>query len=311
VTEAHPSVVLPGKRLGLRPKVDHDRPVLRLASYLKATRLPEHPVEVDHLGSIRFGLDKNDKFGTCGPTSLDNLRRLVTALLLGEQKDATWEDVKALYVLQNPGFDEETGAGDEGVDMQQMLTDAVRHGFAGEPVLGFAKVDLDDPEVVRAAVAAFGGVLLGLDLQVSQQDQLASGVWDYSRSSAWGGHAVMEGAYEPAGGDVETWAERVHMTPTFIQHQVKEAYAVILPAHLGSRRFLDAVDLAAYAADWEQITGRAFPAPIPTTPPGGGGASFRVELPAAQAALVRARAARQKVTPEALLARYVAHYLGA
>jgi hypothetical protein len=246
---------------------------------------------------------------------LDNLRRLVTAQLAGQQRDATWEDVKALYVLQNPTFDEATGAGDDGVDMQQMLTDAVAHGFAGEPVLGFAKVSLSDPEALKAAVAVFGGVLLGIDLQVAQQDQLAGGVWDYQHSGEWGGHAVMEGAYESAGSDVETWAERVRMTPAFVRRQVREAWAVILPAHLGSARFVRGMDLALFAADYQSITGRPFPAPLPTPSPAptpaGGGACFQVQLSAGQAARLRARAARQGVAPEALIERYVASRVGA
>lgn len=331
MTEVDPSVILPGRRLGRRPP--SGKPALLLSRYLTGA-VPDHPPLVDHLGTVRFGLDKNDQFGTCGVASLDNFRRAVTAALDGAQRDATWEDVKALYMRQNPNFDETTGAGDNGVDMQTMLADAARTGFAGEPVVGFAKVDLADPELVRAAIAIFGGVLLGLDLTVAQQAQLDQRFWyPVPGSPEWGGHAVLDGGYQdtPSREYLISWIIKVAASPGFMLAQRQEAWAVILPSHLGNREFVAGMDLAAFAADYEAITGRSFPVPVPTPTPGpapapspaptpdpqppaptpgptpaptpdppppGGGASFRLEFTTPVADRIRSRAHRAKVTPE-------------
>jgi hypothetical protein len=202
--------------------------------------------------------------------------------------------------------------------MQTMLSDAVKHGFAGEPVLGFAKVDLRNPEEVRAAIAIFGGVLFGLDLQVAQQDQLDEGVWDYARSGEWGGHAIMAGAYDTSVETGVTWAKTIRMTNQFIRRQLAEAWVVILPAHLGTRRFLEGMDMATFAADYEQLTGRPFPSPATPTPvpappqpsptpsPGSGGASFRLDLDPALALRLVAKASRAGVSPEQWLHTHVA-----
>jgi hypothetical protein len=184
----------------------------------------------------------------------------------------TWEDVVTLYRRQNPRFDPSKPGGveDNGVEMKQMLVDAVQHGFGETRVLGFAQVDAGDPDEIQACVAIFGGVLLGLDLDQAQSSQLADGVWDYVEGSpAWGGHAVMEGAYTEADDeDCITWGVRCRMTKRFLEKQHSEAYVVILGDHLGSEQFLDGFDLERFAQAYEDITGRPFPVEVPSpTPP--------------------------------------------
>jgi hypothetical protein len=255
-----------GRLLGLRrPSA---KPTLKAHHYL-TTPLPSVPASVDHLGAATFGLDNNDKYGVCGPTSLDNYCRMVTLALTGEQWSADWEqDILPLYRRQNPDFDPATGQGDGGVDMKTMLADAVKHGFGphGGPqeVLGFAELDVRNEAGIRAAVALTGGVLLGVNLQLANEQQLDGHppVWDYmAKSGDWGGHAILDGAYVASGQeDCITWAQRVGMTPSFLKHRRMEAYLVILRAHLGSKRFLDGIDMGAFVADIEAITGRPFPA---------------------------------------------------
>jgi hypothetical protein len=208
-------------------------------------------------------------YGTCGPYLAENYVRLVTTALAGSTVEPTWEDIRALYVRQNPDFDERTGAGDDGVDMKTMLTDAVKHGFTKDvKVLGFAEVDVNNPEEVQAVVAIFGGTLLGLDLKQAQNQQLQTGIWDYvPNTPEWGGHAVCEGAYESDEDEnVITWAQRVSMTRNFVVRQRQEAYVVILDTHLRSRQFMAGWDLAAFAKAYTDITGRPFPVDLPDAP---------------------------------------------
>jgi len=249
------------------------RRALHLGEYLTGA-VPTHPETADHLATIPFGLYANDQYGDCGPTSVANLRRLVTAGLTGTVQAPTLDDVFDLYRRSgNPDFDPTTGAGDNGVDMQTMLEAVVAGGIGGVQALAFAAVDVANDDELNAAVAIFGGILWGVDLDTAQQAQTEAHppLWDYKRSPEWGGHAVLAGAYETGGQeDVITWDERVGTTAAFRRRQLDEAWVVIWPEHLGSAAFLAGVNGSALAADYTALTGRPFPAPIPPPTPAPG-----------------------------------------
>lgn len=268
---------VPGRRLGRRP---HDPSVetLRLANYLTGA-VPAHPVTADHFSKVTdWGMYRNNQFGICGPTSVANFVKLVTKYLGGTEVSPSQDDVFALYKLCNPDFDPVTGAGDNGVDMKQMLSFLVKQGIGGKKALAFAAIDPTNLDEVRAAISLFGGVLYGVDLKVPQQTQTDNGLWDYQPGGKWGGHAVLAGLYTSDGTahhsdvSVVTWAEVVGTTDTFAQHQLEEAYVVIFEEHLGTTAFQEGVNLAALAADYEALTGRQFPVqpspqPVPDPTP--------------------------------------------
>lgn len=252
---------VPGKQLGRRP-AHADKPALLLGDFLTGA-VPEHPASVDHLDPVHdFGLYGNDQHGDCGPTSVANSRILTTHFLADAEQVPTLDDVYDLYRRSgNPNFPTD----DQGVVMQDMLAEVVRDGIGGVKALGFAKVDVGNLDELDAAVAIFGFLLYGVTLEVAQQHQATQ--WDYVRSGEWGGHAVLGGAYGTPGRGVITWGDRVEMTNAFIAHQLDEAWVVIWPEHLNNRAFLDGVDLPKFAAAYKAITGRAFPVPVPVTPP--------------------------------------------
>lgn len=256
-------------KLGRRPP--KNAPALRLASFLTGA-IPAHPVKTDHLGQITdWQMLGNDQFGDCGPVSAANLRAMVTAALTGRENYPTLQDVFDLYRRSgNPNFDPATDADDNGVDMQTMCEALVSGGIAGVKALAFAKVDVSSLDEIRGAVAIFGGLLLGVNLETAQQDQTDQGLWDYQNSGEWGGHAVLAGGYTSAtaGADVSvvTWAQLVGLTDRFWTHQVEEAWVVIWPEHLGTVQFQQGVDLAQLAADYKALTGRVLPVPTPTPP---------------------------------------------
>lgn len=241
--------------------------------------VPDHPSSADYFSRVTdWGLYTNDQFGVCGPTSVANQRKLISLYLGGLEESPTLEDVYDLYRRSgNPNFDPTTGADDNGVDMQTMLEAAVKGGIGGVKPLAFASVDHTNLEELRAAVAVFGSLLYGVNLETAQQNQTDAGLWDYRRSSEWGGHAVLGGRYVDSSTDsrdrtgVITWAEVVDMTDAFVSHQLEEAWVVIWPEHLNDTTFLEGVNLEALAADYKALTGRDFPAapgPAPTpTPP--------------------------------------------
>jgi hypothetical protein len=170
----------------------------------------------------------------------------------------------------NPDFDPTTGAGDGGVDMQTMCEALMAGGIAGTKALAFAAVDVANLEEMRSAIAIFGSLLYGVDLQVEQQQQRV--IWDHTASGdhgEWGGHAVLGGSYTSTGPSdvvVVSWADPIGMSKVFEENQVKEAWVVIWPEHLLSVPFLQGVDLTSLASDYQVLTGKTFPATIPALP---------------------------------------------
>lgn len=283
-------LAVPGRRLG-RLAPSH-APALHLRAVLTGT-VPAHPAAADHLSRVpAWMLGGNDRFGTCGPTYVANLVVLTWKYLLGLDVTVSDEAVFDLYRRSgNPNFDPQTDADDNGVVMQDMLDALLKGGIeithadgSTEVVkpLAFAAVDHTSLDEIRAATSIIGAVGFGVDLETAQQAQTDAGLWDYRRSSEWGGHAVMGGAYTSSAvlhtpdETVITWQEPVGTTDAFLEHQLEECWVVIWPAHLQHPDFQAGVDLAALAADYRALTGRDFPAapppgpgpaPVPPQPP--------------------------------------------
>lgn len=276
----------PAFKLGKRPP--KNAPALHLGAYLKVGAVPEHPAADDNLtiDGFAFKLDGNDRFGVCGPTSCDNFVGMVSTWLAGGQYTAEQDDIFDLYRRSgNPNFNPDTGAGDNGVDMQTMLEAWLSGGLMvtapdGTRVnikpVAFAKVDHTNLEEMKAAVYIFGGLLFGVSLQTSQQTQTDADppVWRYVKSGQWGGHAICGGLYT-GGSDAAlgaiSWAIKVLLQDLFVSNQLDEAWAVILPWHLGTKRFVEGMDDAALSSDYLALTGRDFPVqpapgPVPAPP---------------------------------------------
>jgi hypothetical protein len=256
---------MPNRRLGLQPE-DKSKPRLKLSTLLTGV-VPEHPIAVDHLGTVPFGLYGNDKYGDCGPTSCANFVRLVSSGLLGRGVQPSLEEVFALYRASgNPNFDPVDDADDNGVIMQDMLNAWLKGPkLGGVRPIAFARVDETNDEEMKAAISIFGGLLWGVTLDVAQQTQTDAGTWDYRKSGVWGGHAVLCGSYE-AGDyeDVITWGERVRVTKAFRQNQLDEAWVVVFPWHLDHPAFQAGVNLDALKEAFKEVThGKE----LPTEPP--------------------------------------------
>jgi len=268
----------PTRKLGLRPN-DPFKPRLLLRSTGAVRGVPEHPLAADLMDGVALAMDLNDRAGTCVPTAFDHFRRMATQLLTGTAVQASEQDIVAWYRTQNPAFDpaasaDTNGPGsdhDGGMVIQDFLAWLTRKGL----ILGFAAVSTADDEMLKAAAWLAMGPVNGLTLTAAQVgDQFDNGVWDEAPGPAVGGHCVPTGAYSAAGRaeeDCASWQKRVHMTARFLDAQRDEAWAVLLPEHLDHPGFRAGFDLAAFAAAFEQITGRPFPVhvtpdPIPPGP---------------------------------------------
>ena len=239
----------------------------------------------------------NDAAGDCVAVTYANVRRLVTTALTASGYYPTQDEVWAIYKTQNPNFDpngtaDTNGPGssaDNGMDIQTLLEYLVSTGGPdGVKAVAFASVDVKNPDEVKAAIAIFGYVWTGINvLEVNPQQFNAGQPWDYDPSSpVEGGHSVITGGYGTPGagamgGDERfiTWAQETSFTDAFWANDVEEAFAVIWPEHLGSKEFLEGVNLTQLAADYQSITGSALPAlPAPAPPPAPSPQSLLEEL---------------------------------
>lgn len=261
-------------------------PALVLRDFLTGVT-PSTPQAADHFAKIgQWNLGRNNEFGTCGPTAVSNHLLLTTAYLTKPVR-VTTEDIFDLYRRSgNPNFDPATGADDNGVIVQKMLGALLSGGIGGHKPLAFAKISPGDMDTLDKAIAIFGGILLGLDLKVPQQNQQT---WTYVSGAEWGGHAVMAGRYANPDGTSQdrtgiiTWAEVIDMTRSFVQYQEDEAWVIIWPEHLGSAAFLEGVDVSALASAYQDLTGRPFPVapspqPAPTPAPDAGDVDAALEM---------------------------------
>jgi hypothetical protein len=255
-------------KFGRRPP--KGAPALRLSAILSGI-IPEHPVSEDYLAQLSdWQMLGNDQYGDCVAVTWANQRRLVTALLGGHEHYPTLSDVETLYRTQNPAFPAE----DNGMDIQTCLEYLVKSGGPdGVKAVAFARVDYGNPAECAAAMAIFGHLWVGINVQEANMDDFDQGLpWDWHTGSPIdGGHSVEAGGYDPANpGDDEqfiTWGTETAFTDLFWSHGVEEAWVVVWPENLGTKQFQQGIDQAKLASAYEAITGRVLPVPPPSPAP--------------------------------------------
>jgi hypothetical protein len=255
-------------KYGRRPP--KNAPALRFGSFLQSG-VPTHPSTEDYLAKLTgWEMLGNDVAGDCNAVTWANMRRLVTATLSTEYYP-TQAQVWQFYQTQNPDFSpagtaSSNGPGspdDQGMDIQTGLE--YLHGTGGPDgvkAVAFAKVDHTKMDEVKAALAIFGGLWLGIEVLDANQQQFAKGeAWtDVSGSKVDGGHAILGGGYKA---DVRfiTWAQETRFASSFWNGivagnpLVEEAWVVVWPENLGTAAFEQGVDQAQLAADYQALTG--------------------------------------------------------
>ena len=257
------------RKFGRKPP--KNAPALMLGSFLTGI-IPDHPASEDYLNRLQnWQMLGNDQYGDCVAVTWANMRRLVTAALSTENYP-TMDQVIALYKTQNQNFPTQ----DDGMDIQTCLE--YLHSLGGPDgtkAVAFAKVDFSNLEEVRAALAIFGCLWLGINVQRANMTEFDRGQpWDYVPGSPIdGGHSIIGGGYTgQASNDVRfiTWGQETGFTDNFWNKQVEEVWAVIWPEHLGTVEFEQGIDLNQLAADYKALTGDDLPpltpAPQPPTP---------------------------------------------
>jgi hypothetical protein len=243
-------------------------PSIKFKSILKA--MPDHPVSEDYLSQLsNWQMLGNDQYGDCVAVTWSNMRRFYSALLGENENYPNMDEVISIYKTQNPNFPTD----DNGMDIQTLLGYLIKNGGPdGVKPIAFASVDYTNLEEVKAALAIFGGIWLGVNVQNSNMDDFNNGKpWDYhDGDSIEGGHSILAGGYlGKSSDDVRfiTWAEETGFTDNFWKHLAEECWAVIWPESLGTKQFIQGIDLNQLALDYKSLTGRDLPLPQPTPIP--------------------------------------------
>jgi hypothetical protein len=252
-------------------------PALRFGSILRSGA-PTYPPSEDYLAKLTgWQMLGNDAVGDCNSVTWANTRRLVTATLTTEYYP-TQAQVWEFYQTQNPNFDpngtkDTNGPGssaDQGMDIQTGLEYLHSTGGPdGVKAVAFAKVDHTQIAQVKAALAIFGGLWLGINVLAANQQEFADGkAWTDVRGSAVeGGHAILGGGYTPEDIKFITWAQETEFAGSFwngvVQGSplVEEAWIAIWPEHLGTTGFEQGIDQSQLAADYLGLTGQQLALP--------------------------------------------------
>jgi hypothetical protein len=256
-----PALLKLGKRA---PRVDPR--TLRLAKYAKAMPPPPSAVGWPAVASESWPMDANDTLGDCTCAAVAHLIQLFTACAKGAPVVMPTDLVVQLYEKAcgyNPADPSTDQGGVEidvlnfwrntGVQVQEGL------GFPPDKITAYASVNPANQVETRQAIAAFGGLYLGLALPKSAQGQ-TGGVWDVvagpdSEAGSWGGHAVPVIGYDATGLYVVTWGAGQKMTWAFWAAYVDEAYAILTPDWIESEGTSPSgLDLPTLIADLASIS---------------------------------------------------------
>jgi hypothetical protein len=256
------------KMLKLGRRSPKNAPAILFAHILKA--IPIHPLSEDYLSSLSgWQMLGNDTVGDCVAVAWANMRRFLSTELTGKEDYPDQQEVYEIYKTQNPNFPNQ----DDGMDIQTLLEYLIKNGGPdGAKPVAFAKVDFTNLDEVKAALYIFGGILLGVNVQKENMADFDAGrPWDYHpHGTLDGGHCVLAGGYlSQSKNDVRfiTWAKETAFTDNFWSNLAEEAWVVIWPENLGTKQFVDGVDLQALADDYKSLTGNDLPISQPTPIP--------------------------------------------
>ena len=254
-------------------------PALRFGLFRDALVIPEHPAQYNSIANIGgWQILGNDRYGDCVAVTWATIRRIITTLDDNNGVYPGIDQVLEFYRTQNPNFDPNgspstNGPGsrsDGGMDIQTALEYLVNTGGPdGVKALAFAKVDHTNVEEVRAALAVFDFLWIGLNVTDQNEREFPNTPWSMN-GSVLGGHSVTGTGYDPSKFIMETWAHQSYLATDFVQNGsgsgpgVEEAWIVIWPEH-AQRLGVDArsaIDSAYYG-----LTGRHITWPTPPLPP--------------------------------------------
>lgn len=189
---------------------------------------------------IPFGCFGNDHWGCCVRTGIANQ---TLAFEDDEQNvvlDISTEEVLKKYWNQQgwrcwmkkpvPG-----GRFDNGLNTLSTLADARKNGWKVKgktyKIHAYGLVNQCDPQAVKTGCYLLNGLLVGLTLPLTAQDQIGK-VWEVvdkpgNQPNSWGGHLVFMMDFPDGIPHVMTWGKSQEMTWDFLARYCDELFAVV------------------------------------------------------------------------------------
>lgn len=205
-----------------------DERTFKLSRYLPT--LPPVPPAADWSGKVAaWGMMANDSVGDCTCAAAGHLEMLWTSEA-GIEFTPADADVLAAYSAIS-GYNPGDANSDQGADELSVLNYWRQTGIACRRIYSFATVNVSNLAEVRAAVALFGGLYIGVQLPQSAMDAVDAGApWiNVSDQNILGGHAVPIVAYDTNGLTCITWGKPQRMTWDWFAKYCDEAYVVLSP----------------------------------------------------------------------------------
>jgi hypothetical protein len=262
-------------QLGRNPSPEDPR-TLKLSNYVDLKKLESPPPNVDWRRVVKvWGAMLNDKIGCCTISAPGHQIQAWTANELGTQQDVPDEEILKAYVAVS-GYNPNTGRGDRGANMMDVLKYWRSTGIGGHNGIGYVAVDPKNLSMVKAACWLFGGLYGGCQIPASwMTDNWISTAGPYAGGHAW----YLAGVSASGDMSVITWGEsRVFSLAawrkTMAAQPMAELYAILGPewtsgdgiAPSGFHKHKLANDLAEIAGEPKPYPDPA-PQPPPTPPP--------------------------------------------
>jgi hypothetical protein len=192
----------------------------------------------------------NDQYGDCECAGRANYLLRLQRNQTGENIPLTDDDVIALYKsitgCVSPGDNNDTGMSTLQNLQSWKAGWTLDKAWSGSTVASdrtfgldaYGYVDYTNQELIRAAIYLFGGVIWGVNLPQTAQEQTQNGgPWtvtgnpndpnDPAYPGSWGGHCVYSKRFDADNIYVLTWDEEIQVTNEWIATYAMESYSVI------------------------------------------------------------------------------------
>lgn len=258
------------RKLGrLAPHNPQTHPRLQIGRFLTAA-YPTAPATVDYISAVdSWPMYLNDSLGDCTVAAAGHMIETWTRYGAGTVVEITDTDVLTAYESVS-GYRPGQPSTDGGAVMQDVLSYWRKTGIGGHRILAFAEINVRNAAELKAAMALFGHVYLGINFPAIAMDQFDDGQpWDAVRNDGGieGGHAIDWGyCSDGRNHKVVTWGAVQQMTPAFFSKYVEEAWVVVSPEWIDAAgQNPEGLDVTALGEAFSAMTGE--PSPFPVQPP--------------------------------------------
>jgi hypothetical protein len=214
--------------------------------------LPAPPDSVDFTKAVTggFPMDGNDTYGDCTLAAAAHMIQSWNAETKVDLPVPTDAEVVAEYLKLTHGKD-------TGMVESHVLKRWHGGGLWGVKIAAYAPVNVHSLDVLKQAVAYFGGAYIGIQVPQNAEEQFKAGIpWTldpgWQNQSIVGGHAVPILGYDAQWLYVVTWGAVQQMAWDWWSTYGDEAW-VILSEEFAKAGVVNGIDVATLKADLAQL----------------------------------------------------------